>query len=332
LHKPLDRKTFFFWTITITGMEQRTREKTSKAVSEILKAAGFDVHHASAPLDMSAIRKSTYLLVMCTNDPDEAFSYSETEYTIKVEQEEKICKKLLVTFDPSISADNCMVWYPEEFALYAGEAVLARVLGKTLLLPLDDTEYVPYSMRSSPDTDGGLRIPHLPVRIHRDEAEENAGIPGVATLRFIPYWMFRYTCRGSASYKDQNVNFDGTGSGALNAINGALVDLDADTITRREIPEGSEITKPSIARNTAEEKILTHLISSMTERVRIRQVKGDAIFYEERNLSPERDNITLELRDIYIPVWQIKGKKIVEINAYTGKKLLEPLDDGVEIF
>ena len=314
-------------------MEQRTREKASKAVSDILKAAGFDVHHASPPLDMSAIRNTTYLLVLCTDDPEEAARYSETEYTIRVGQGEEICEKLLVTFNPSVNSDNCIVWYPEEFARYAGEAVLARVMGKTLLLPLNGGEdESPYKKREIHEPDGGVRIPHLPIRIHRDEAEEKAGIPGIVTLRFIPYWLFRYTCRGDAAYKDQNINFDSTGSGAVNAINSMFTDIDTDSITRREIPEGSEISKPSLSREEAEKSVLNHLIRSMTRRVRMRQVKGDAIFYEEKNLSPERDNFSLELRELYIPVWQIKGKKIVEINANTGQKLLEPLDDGVEVF
>ena len=81
----------------------------------------------------------------------------------------------------------------------------------------------------------------------------------------------------------------------------------------------------------AEEKITGHLIRAMTRRVQIRQVRGDAIFYEEKNLAPDPSSITLDLRELYIPVWQIKGRKIIEINAYTGERLLEPLDDGVEI-
>ncbi len=314
-------------------MEQRTREKATRAVSDILKAAGFDVHSAPAPLDLSAIRNNTYLLVVCTDDPDEAFSYSDTDYTIKVGSEEKVCEKLLVTFNPSITVDNCVIWYPEEFVQYAGEAILARILGKTLILPLDgENETSVYKSRGPHESDGGVRIPHLPVRIHRDEAEEKAGIPGVASLRFLPYWMFRYTCRGRADYKEQIIQFDESGSGAINAINSVLADIDADTVTRREIPAGSEIIRPSLSRAEAEEKIISHLIKKMTKRVRIRQVRGDAIFYEEKSLAPEPDDITLDLREMYIPVWQIKGKKIVEINAYTGQRLVEPLDDGVEVF
>jgi hypothetical protein len=315
-------------------MEQRTREKASQAVSDILKTAGFDVHHAPSPLDLSAVRRNSHILVLCTDDQEVAGKFSDTEFTIKTEQGDAICEKLLVTFNPSIASDECIVWYPEEFALFAGEAVLARVLGRTLVLPLNEAEESAQKNRTSSnqESSNNIRIAHLPVKVHRDEAEEMAGIPGVTTLRFLPYWMFKYTSRGSAEFKDQKVLFDGTGSGALNAINGSFTDVNSDSITRREIPSGSDILKPTITRDEAGEKIVQFLIKSMTRRIKIRQVRGDAIFYEEKDLFPDRDNFALEIRELYLPVWQIKGKKIIEINACTGERLKEPLDDGVEVF
>lgn len=69
----------------------------------------------------------------------------------------------------------------------------------------------------------------------------------------------------------------------------------------------------------------------LTQRVRIKQVKGDAIFYEEKVIKPDRKNITIDIREVFIPVWQIRGKKIVEINANTGEVLSVPMDEGVEI-
>ena len=118
----------------------------------------------------------------------------------------------------------------------------------------------------------------------------------------------------------------------MNAINGSLTDIDPDTVTRRSIPQGSEILRAQIDKDTADEKITCILIKNMTCKVKARQVKGDAIYYEEKNVAPDRSNIALELRELFIPVWQIKGKKIVEINAYTGERLREPMDDGVEVF
>jgi hypothetical protein len=60
-------------------------------------------------------------------------------------------------------------------------------------------------------------------------------------------------------------------------------------------------------------------------------VKGDAIFYEEKVIKPDRKNIQLDIMQVYVPVWQVKGKKIVEVNAFTGEILSEPMDEGVEI-
>jgi hypothetical protein len=73
------------------------------------------------------------------------------------------------------------------------------------------------------------------------------------------------------------------------------------------------------------------LIDQLTRTVRIKQVKGDAIFYEEKVIRPDRKNIQLDIRQMYVPVWQVRGKKIVEINAFTGEILSQPMDEGVEI-
>jgi len=314
-------------------MEQRIREKAVRAISDILKSAGYDVHHASPPIDLSAVSGSTYLVVVSSNDQEEVTRFSETEYTVKGDQGEKICEKLLVTFDPGIEAPDCIIWYAEEFARYAGESTLSKVIGRQLLLPLSDSDEPVHGRENSDDSTGsGIKIPHLPVRVHREEAEDKAGIPGVATLKFLPYWLYRYTSRGSGKFKEQEVSFDGSGVGALNAINGSEIEVDPDTVTRRSIPPGSEVIRHQIDKETADEKITGNLIRTMTRKVKARQVKGDAIYYEEKNVAPDRSNIALELRELFIPIWQIKGKKIVEINAYTGERLREPMDDGVEVF
>jgi len=39
----------------------------------------------------------------------------------------------------------------------------------------------------------------------------------------------------------------------------------------------------------------------------------------------------VDLQMVYIPVWQFKGKKIAELNAFTGEVLQEPMDTGAEI-
>ena len=48
-------------------------------------------------------------------------------------------------------------------------------------------------------------------------------------------------------------------------------------------------------------------------------------------LRPDKKNISIDIDLVHFPVWQVRGKKIVEVNAYTGDILSEPMDEGVEI-
>lgn len=311
-------------------MEERIREKAIKAVSEIFKSAGFEVHLASPPVDLSAASGNEYNLIICSNDQDEVSRFAETEFTIKTDDGDQSCKKVVVTFDPAIDAYNCQIWYTEDFIRYAGESVLSRVLGRQLLLQSKNSPSRGIAIGGEKPA-SELSVPHLPVKIQREEAEERAKIPGVASLKFVPYWLYSYTIRGGASFKEQEVSFDRTGEGAMNAINGTLIEVDSEQISGRGIPQGSEILKAQIDKKTVDEKVIGMIIQKMTQRIRSKQIVGDAIYYEEKKVAPDRSNITLEVREIFIPVWQIRGKKIVEINAHTGERLKEPMDDGVEV-
>jgi hypothetical protein len=178
----------------------------------------------------------------------------------------------------------------------------------------------------------GITLPHFPVKITEQAAIRTAGVQGAAKLRFIPYHLFHYTSTGEQVYKDRRIPFDADGWGAINAINGIKIELDGKQVVEDEIPAGAEVADPHIAKEEAAERIVTELIDRLTQKVRIKQEKGDAIFYEEKILKPDRKNIKVDAKQVYIPVWQIRGKKIVEVNAFTGELLSEPMDEGVEVF
>jgi hypothetical protein len=148
----------------------------------------------------------------------------------------------------------------------------------------------------------------------------------------MPYYLFHYTSTGEQVYKDRRIPFDADGWSALNAINGIKIDLDGKLVEDTEIPGNAEVCNPHIRKEEASERMVSELIDRLTQKVRIKQEKGDAIFYEEKVLKPDRKNITVDTRQVYIPVWQIRGKKIVEVNAFTGELLSEPMDEGVEVF
>jgi hypothetical protein len=178
----------------------------------------------------------------------------------------------------------------------------------------------------------GPELPHLPLQISEKRACGIAGLHGSAKCRFIPYWSYRYTSTGEREVKDRLVSFDAEGAGAINAINGIKMELDPGTIERGAVPFGSEIVPARLVREDVEEQIVREVVDRLTQRVRFRYEKGDAIFYEEKTLKPDRNNIQVDLEIIYVPVWQVRGgSRIVEVNGFTGEILSVPMDEGVEL-
>jgi hypothetical protein len=321
-------------------MEHDMREKAKNAMRLILEAARFEVEEVDEPLDLSAVRDGTCLLVLCSNDSDIIGQFDKTNYSLMIDDHEMSCKKLLFSIDKEIVTENCIQWGVDEFVRYTGEAVLADILDRELALDLTPSKSKKTSgVTASSDKEtkqkeepSGITIPHYPIKVTEQAAIRIGGVQGAAKLRFIPYFLFHYTSSGEQVYKDRRIPFDADGWGAINAINGIKIELDGKQVEETEIPGGSEVSDPHIRKEEATERIVNELIDRLTQKVRIKQEKGDAIFYEEKILKPDKKNITVDTRQVYIPVWQIRGKKIVEVNAFTGELLSEPMDEGVEIF
>jgi len=319
-------------------MEHDMREKAKNAMRLILEAARYEVEEVDEPLDLSAVRDGTCLLVLCSNERDLIEQFDKTNYSLMIDDHEMSCKKLLFSIDKEITTDNCIQWGVDDFVRYTGEAVLADILDRELALDLTPgkAKKSAVSAAASPaikeEEPSGITLLHLPIKITEQAAIRTAGVQGAAKLRFIPYFLFHYTSSGEQVYKDRRIPFDADGWGAINAINGIKIDLDGTQVEESEIPGGADICDPHIRKDEASERIVSELIERLTQKVRIKQEKGDAIFYEEKILKPDRKNIVVDSRQIYIPVWQIRGKKIVEVNAFTGELLSEPMDEGCEVF
>jgi hypothetical protein len=316
-------------------MEHETREKAKNAVKLILEAAGFEVEEVDEPLDLSASRDGECVAVLCSVDPDIIAEFDRTNYDLVIGGEQVPCKKLLFTIDTAIHTEHCVVWGVREFVRLSGEATLARVLDRELSLTLipgavaeavQDTTPEPVEAENS-----GASIPHLPVKITKQNAERISGIQGNAILKFMPHWVYHYMSSGEQVYQDHRIPFDSEGWGAINAINGLKLEIDSKTINKGEIPGDAEVVGPKITKEEANTRVFGELVEQLTQHVRIKQVKGDTIFYEEKVMKPEKKNISIDIDLVHFPVWQIRGKKIVEVNAYSGEVLSQPMDEGCEI-
>jgi hypothetical protein len=324
-------------------MEHDMREKAKNAMRLILEAAKFEVEEVDEPLDLSAVREGECALVLCSNDADLIAQFDKTNYSLMVDDQEMTCKKLLFTLEKGISTENCAQWGIDEFVQYAGEAVLADIVEQELKLDLSPGKgrvkkaaAAPAGQEAAaeeaPEESSGISILHFPIKLTEQAAIRTAGIQGAARLRFMPYYLIHYTSSGEQVYKDRRIPFDADGWGAINAINGIKLDLDGTKAEESDIPANAEVADSHITKEEATERMVAELIERLTQKVRIKQEKGDAIFYEEKTLKPDRKNIQIDAKQVYIPVWQIRGKKIVEVNAFTGELLSEPMDEGVEVF
>jgi hypothetical protein len=313
-------------------MEEKMRERARNAMRLILEAARYGVQEVDEPLDLSAVKGDECVIVLCSDDPKEIEAFDRTNYSLMVNNQEMVCKKLLFSLDESVKTEHCIVWGVREFVRYSGEAVLADILERQLSLSLGDAgEGQGKSSAGESEEQTGASIPHLPIKVNKQQAERIAGIQGSGNLKFMPHWVYHFVSSGEQVYKDHRVPFDAEGDGAINAINGIKLEIDPRNIEESGVAVNAEMVQPHISKEDATERIFQELEERLTQRVRIKQVKGDAIFYEEKVIKPDRKNITIDIREVFIPVWQIRGKKIVEINANTGEVLSVPMDEGVEI-
>lgn len=307
-------------------MDYQTRVRARDEIRQILEAASYDVEEMEEPLDLSAVRDGECILVLCSDDPVEIAQFDQTVFKVHAGGDAIICKKLLFSLNDQLGLTDCLWWGTAAFIDYAGKAAFARVLNREMKL---DPEHVTDLVMRKERSEGGLL--HLPVQITEQNARILAGTEGVATLRLIPHWLMRYRCEGGLTYRDSPISFDADGAACINAINGTWTTIDDECLDTSTLPEESEVLQAQFSREQAEEQMIDHLIKKLTKKVRIKQEQRDAIFYEDKAFRPDRSAVKVESRLVFVPIWQIRGKRIAEINAFSGEPLSVPMDDGVEI-
>lgn len=304
------------------------RDRARDAVRRILEAASYEVEDLERPLDLSAIGAGECILVLCSDDGGEIGQFDRTNYRCRIEEKEVTSRKLLFTLNDSVRTEHCLRWGVGELEGFAGKAAIASVLGQSLALDL--SRELAASGMPAPE-EAGPELPHVAAKVDEKRARAISGETGAGILRFIPYWRYHYRSSGQKGYGNQVVTFNAEKKGAINAINGAETGEELGQVEVSPVPISAVVLQPMVKKDEAEEKLRARIIEELTQKVRIRQVKGDTIFYEERIFKPERKDIAIDLELVHVPVWQFRGKKFVELNAVTGVVLTEPMDTGAEL-
>lgn len=309
-------------------MDSEKRDRARDAVRRILEAASYEVEDLERPLDLSAIGTGECVLVLCSDDGGEIGQFDRTNYRCRIEEKEVTSRKLLFTLNDSVSTEHCIRWGIGELERFSGKAAAASVLGESLAL---DLGHEPAASATPAPEEAGPELPHVPVKVDEKRARAISGESGAGILRFIPYWRYHYRSSGQKGYGNQVVTFNAEKKGAINAINGAETGEELGQVEVSPVPISAVVLQPMVKKGEAEERLRNRVVEELTQKVRIKQAKGDTIFYEERIFKPERKDITIDLELVHVPVWQFRGKKFVELNAVTGVILTEPMDTGAEL-
>lgn len=152
-------------------------------------------------------------------------------------------------------------------------------------------------------------------------------------LKLVPYWRYIYFLKLEKTYKSKIIDISGDGVGFLNGLNGQICDINIKKISKGiNVPEDAYIIKNfNISQNEAKENILKMLVNEYTKDFRFDATQGETIISEHKKFGPNVDDIDLDIKLIYIPVWELKGPhNSIELNAHTGEIFTYPIDDDVE--
>jgi hypothetical protein len=182
-----------------------------------------------------------------------------------------------------------------------------------------------------------LNIQSVEPKISKDQAiiiaKPYISNPKDAVLKFVPFWKYRYNIEVEKKFRSRVLSIDGEGKGLLNALNKSREEMKIEGfgVPTRVPAVQYEVKRPNIDRKQAQKIILDLIIEENTREMRFNNMEGQAIIYEVRSLSPRPEEVELDMELVYIPIWEVKGKRnSLEISAYNAKVLEQPMDEDAE--
>jgi hypothetical protein len=182
-----------------------------------------------------------------------------------------------------------------------------------------------------------LNIQSVEPRISKNQAiiiaKPYVSNPRDAILKFVPFWKYTYSVETEKRFRSKVLSIAGNGKGFLNALNKSKEEMEVEGLAApTRIPAVQyELKRPNVDKKQAEKILLGLIIEENTREIRFNNTEGQAVIYEHRSISPRSEEIQLDLELVYIPVWEVKGKRnSLEINAYNAKVLEEPVDEDAE--
>jgi hypothetical protein len=217
--------------------------------------------------------------------------------------------------------DGLTLWDRSEIESRIGRAVLAGAFGQY------GEERVVQREPPKKEFEKTIRIFLRSVAVNIDKSdalsigEAKVGSVKRQQLKFIPVWYYRYSFDTQKKFKSKMVDLKGEGEGYVNAITGEnffgkCKDIQDNTFVPTQ---NYEIKQPGVEKNDAFNKAIGSVIREHTKEVRLNEMIGDTIIFEQKVFAPEPEDIMMEIELIHFPVWELTGGcDTIEINGYDG--------------
>jgi len=232
--------------------------------------------------------------------------------------------------------DSLVLWDRGELETQIGRAVLGGALEKYE----EEHEVKERTVFSAKDNEKTIKVMlrSVPVNIGKQDAlsiaEVKIGMPRSQALKFIPVWYYQYSFNIQKKFKSRVVDLSGTGEGFIHAITGEIflnkyLDIQENALMPTQ---NYEIQQPQVQKKDALAETLSYIIREHTKEVRLNEMIGDTIVFENRMFAPDPAEIDLKMDILYIPVWELKGKReIIDINGYDGHIMAIKLYNDAQI-
>jgi hypothetical protein len=152
-------------------------------------------------------------------------------------------------------------------------------------------------------------------------AESKVGAIKRQQLKFIPVWYYGYSFNTQKKFKSKTVDLKGEGEGYVNAITGEnYFGKCKDILDNTFVPtKNYEIKQPGVEKKVALNKAKDSIIREHTKEVRLNEMIGDTIIFEQKVFAPEPGDIKIEMELIHFPIWELTGgHETIEVNGYDG--------------
>ena len=304
-------------------------------VKNIFIYRGYSIGYSEI-CDLLAEKSSDHLFIKFEKDPN----YNNIRYfsnTIK-----RYGKGIVISdsFDEKIQKfaldDGLTLWDRGELETQIGRAVLGGALEKYD----QEHEVKERSVFSPKEYEKTIKVMlrSVPINIGKQDsqsiAEAKIGMPRSQALKFIPVWYFGYSFNIQKKFKSRIVDLSGAGEGFIHAITGEIFfnkykDIQENTLMPTQ---NYEIQQPLVQKKDALAKTMSYIIREHTKEVRLNEMIGDTIVFENKLFAPDPAEIDLKIDILYIPVWELKGnREIIDINGYDGHIMAIKLYNDAEI-